>query len=625
MNRIITLSLSLLLLGACVKENLESGSKVNTPAKIVGSIEEAEPSTLLVKVKDADSILEVEGAEVKALFKHSDSTLDRWFIVRFADDVNLASKAEEIAAMDGVAVIEYSHRIDPIVAQRMEAPQSRPEATRSTDYPFNDPELPYQWHYNNDGCLGGEQYEECVPGADINLFNAWKYTAGDNRVIVAVIDGGIMTNHPDLADNLWVNEAEKSGTPGVDDDNNGYIDDIHGYNFFRDNGTITADEHGTHVAGTISAVNNNNYAVSGIAGGTGNGDGVRLMSLQIFENNESCYSRDIARAFQYAADNGAILTNNSWAYKSGAYSGDSEYKLYDGVLQDAIDYFEKNAKLEGVMDGGLSIFAAGNEGSDVPGYPSAYYKNISVSAMSPDYTAACYTNYGYGVNVCAPGGELNYGTMFGISSTSINLTYGYEYMHGTSMASPHVTGCAALAVCYALKQGYSLTSEQLRTLILTSVHDINKYQSGTKYFYDYTIPNYVAIDVTRYAGKLGSGYIDAHLMMMQMDGTPCLYFRTGQELQFSLDAYFGEDSESLKYTDVEVSNEVMDALGMTKPEVVNGLIKIKCTKPGSGRIRVKAIVGGNTVGGGSSIGGMTVEREFEVVVRGAVAANGGWL
>ena len=190
---------------------------------------------------------------------------------------------------------------------------------------------------------------------------AWKYTAGDNRVIVAVCDGGIMTTHQDIKDNLWVNEAELNGQQGVDDDGNGYVDDVHGYNFCARNGKVTADDHGTHVAGTISAVNNNGFAVCGIAGGTGNGDGVRLMSIQIFEGNDGCYSSDIAKGVKYAADNGAVIINNSWGYDPGVYYGDNEYEQWDSVLKNAYTYFKNNARLAGAMEGGLVVFAAGNE------------------------------------------------------------------------------------------------------------------------------------------------------------------------------------------------------------------------------------------------------------------------
>lgn len=218
----------------------------------------------------------------------------------------------------------------------------------------------------------------------------------------------------------------------------------------------------------------------GIAGGTGKGDGVKIMSLQIFENDEGCYSHQIAKAFIYAADNGAVIANNSWGYEPNTYFSDSEYERYDSVLKDAVEYFESNARLEGVIEGGVAIFAAGNEAATAADYPGAYNKYIAVSAMSANYTATYYTNYGPGVNICAPGGDLTYGTIMGISSTSVDLTYGYEYMQGTSMATPHVSGCAALALSYALKRGYSFTSDEFRRLIVTSTHDINTHRDRLK-------------------------------------------------------------------------------------------------------------------------------------------------
>ena len=194
------------------------------------------------------------------------------------------------------------------------------------------------------------------------------------------------------------------------------------------------------------------------------------------------------------------------------------------------------------------------------------------------------------------------------------------------MATPHVTGCAALALSYALKQGYTLTPDYLRALIQTSVHDINQYQTGSKQFFDYDSGSYYNMNLAPYAKKLGSGYIDAHLLLMQMDSTPCLYFKTGVASLLSLDEYFGAGSEDLSYQGCEVSDEVRDALGIQgKPRIENGMLSIKCNNPGSGRIKVNAIIGGQTVGGGDLMGGMVVEREFELVVRGAKAENGGWL
>ncbi|MBO5882385.1 MAG: S8 family serine peptidase, partial [Alistipes sp.] len=304
-----------LLAAACVKDSVGNAPTTSTPSdKIFFASDSAAKGRLIVKLDAATTDLIVEGVDIdiEPLFPASvGSELERWVLVHFDESLDNGHVAELIAKDSRVERIEYDVPMKRIESQKFPMPESRPAITRSVEYPFDDPELPWQWHYYNDGSLDPEL---CKDGADINLLNAWKYTAGDSRVIVAVCDGGVMAEHKDLADNMWVNEAEKNGQTGVDDDGNGYIDDIHGVNCVNHSGNITADDHGTHVAGTISAVNNNGYAVCGIAGGTGNGDGVRLMSIQIFEGEDGCYSSAIARGIKYAADNGAVIINNSWGY-----------------------------------------------------------------------------------------------------------------------------------------------------------------------------------------------------------------------------------------------------------------------------------------------------------------------
>jgi hypothetical protein len=193
------------------------------------------------------------------------------------------------------------------------------------------------------------------------------------------------------------------------------------------------------------------------------------------------------------------------------------------------------------------------------------------------------------------------------------------------MATPHVSGCAALAVSYALKQGYTLTSEELKRLILTSVHDVNPYQTGSKQYFDFQAGQYIDMSLAPYAGKLGSGYIDAHLMLMQMDSTPVIYALTNELKSEALGAFFGGAYAELKYEECTASNDVRTELGIETLSIENGMLNMKATKPGSGRVTVKAIVGGDVVGGSNTMGGTLVEREFEVIVRGKVADNGGWL
>lgn len=620
----------LLLATACVDDSYVCAPQEQYTCKIINPEADAVAGFLMVCLTESASTPSFEDVanmpiSVAPLFprkSNSHSALDRWLLLEFDPEVDVRALAEHLAQDSRIEKIEFSEFIEPVkplVCQPVELPAA---ITRSEEMPFNDPYLVWQWHYNNNG----KRSAHAKSGADINLFEAWKYTAGDNRVVVAVIDGGIRTDHIDLADNMWVNEAERDGEAGVDDDGNGYVDDIHGYNFYHDKGEISPDTHGTHVAGTIAAVNNNDYCVSGIAGGTGKGDGVKIMSCQIFYGDRGTYSHNVARAIRYAADNGAVIANNSWGYPAGDMISDSMFKKYDKLVYEAFEYFETEAQLDGVIDGGIIIFAAGNESTGMSSYPAAYHDYISVSAMGADYTATYYTNYGPGVNICAPGGNVIHDSNLGVLSTSANSSYGYEVLQGTSMACPHVSGCAALGLSYALQKGYSFTADEFRSLLLTSVHDIDQYQTGLSLGYDSDKWEYYQFDLATYRGNLGAGYIDAHLLLMQIENTPCLYTRCGEMSHLPLDSYFGESVGSMHYKGCDIDDDTAERLGITDtPIIVDGHLRIRCNNPGTGRVTVRAVVGGDEVSGGDSIGGTEVEREFEVVVRGSVANNGAWL
>ncbi|MEN8137556.1 MAG: S8 family serine peptidase [Bacteroidota bacterium] len=356
-------------------------------------------------------------------------------------------------------------------------------ASTQEGLPTNDPYLADQWHYHNTG--EEEGYSE---GSDINLYDAWKETSGSNNVIVAIVDGGIDVGHSDLKANIWVNEAELYGEEGVDDDNNGYIDDINGYNFVDNKGQIIAHEHGTHVAGTVAAVNNNGIGVAGVAGGSGNGDGAKLMSCQIFTD---AGNGNYAEAIIYGADNGAVISQNSWGYQQDG--------VYDQIVLDAIDYFNEEAGnySESPMKGGVVFFAAGNSGIEGLHYPGYYENTVAVSATGTTFRRAPYSNYGTWVDVTAPGGDMTFGARAMILSTTTGD--GYGYMQGTSMACPHVSGIAALVVS---KYGSDLfTNVDLKTRIITSGRNI-----------DDSNPSDI--------GKLGSGLIDAAAALQINESTP---------------------------------------------------------------------------------------------------------
>lgn len=373
--------------------------------------------------------------------------LDRWF------DVMYDTSVETRSAMN-LPGVEYA---EPVYVPAR------------NDY-MNDPYYSAQWHFHNTG------KHDFKSGIDIRLEEAWATYGryGKDNVIVAVVDSGIDYGHEDLAGNMWINDLEAEGSEGVDDDGNGYVDDVYGYDFNRLTAKITPDDHGTHVAGVISAVNDNGIGVSSIAGGRYPDKGVRLMGLQTMDSESG--SSDIARVFQYAAENGAVICQNSWGYK--------EAQSIPQADKVAIDYFTEFAGTDedgnqvGQMKGGLVIFAAGNEALEV-GYPAMYEGCIAVAAIGPAGRYAYYTCYGDWVDVSAPGGDLHFDSIRGgVYSTLPDDSYGV--MQGTSMACPHVSGLAALLVSEFGGEGF--TSQKLREIIEKScnpyIYDINPSMEG---------------------------------------------------------------------------------------------------------------------------------------------------
>ena len=459
-----------------------------------------------LKAKDVKRLIRPMG-KYEGVIKYTG--LDQWFVLRFDEKIPIGSAFSLMNDTEGVALVEYSRSIKPHAAE--DSPLSRYNPTRPTVMPFNDPRLSEQWHYNNMGVNSGDW---AVEGADINLFEAWKITTGKPNVIVCIVDGGLDVEHPDLKDNLWVNPGEIPNN-GIDDDNNGFIDDINGYCFVDDTHVLFPDPigHGTHVAGTVAARNNNGIGVCGVAGGDGSpNSGIRLMGASIFRDN-SKNEANPAEAIVYGALNGATISQNSWGYDFGSaidelpehiraaidfftdYAG-TEVEGYDFRKQEAVKPSGKQ-RSDSPMKGGLMFFSAGNDNLEYPTPPASYERVIAVAAIGPNFQKAGYSTYGSFVDISAPGGDMTrYGSPAGVLSTMSPRVSGnpepldYKFLHGTSMATPHVSGVAALVLSKFGGPGY--TNEQLRARILASILPVDL---------DAINPEY--------KGKLGVGTLDA--------------------------------------------------------------------------------------------------------------------
>ncbi len=312
----------------------------------------------------------------------------------------------------------------------------------------NDPLFPLQWSLNNTGQMypesGNYNHPPGTPDCDIDAPQAWSVSTGLSDVIIAVVDTGVYYGHRDLQNSMWINEAELNGSTEVDDDDNGYVDDIYGYDFYNDDGDPNDDNgHGTHCAGIIAAEPNNGLDITGICWNA------EVMSLKFLDRYGYGDIEDAATAFYYAVENGAEIISNSWG---GDYAPQT--------LRDAIDY----ANSQGV----IVVAAAGNNNSDTISYPAACENVIAVAATNSNDEKATFSDYGDLVDIAAPGVDI-------LSLRPENKYTGINYdgftsiASGTSMACPHVAGACGLL----LSANPTLSVDEVYELILQTGDEID--------------------------------------------------------------------------------------------------------------------------------------------------------
>ncbi|MAF77784.1 MAG: subtilase [Halobacteriovoraceae bacterium] len=369
-------------------------------------------------------------------------------LIRFTNTKSSdAEKLQWLKAHSDIEIAEpnYTYKLEDPREHNGKIPLKNFRGEGSFNAP-QDPLFSQLWGLENTGSFS----DQAKPGVDISALKAWDITKGSRQIKIAVIDTGIDFEHPDLKENIWVNIPESLGSPGVDDDGNGFIDDIHGYDFANDDGNpMDGHGHGTHVAGTIGAIHDNIYGVAGVMAN------VEMVAIKFLSDSGNGDTANAIKAIDYATKVGVDLMNNSWG--GGAYS-----ELLKEAIQRASD--------EGI----IFTAAAGNSAANndtTPHYPANYdVENIiSVAAHTASDELASFSCYGKTtVDLAAPGQDI-------LSTITASR---FDHFSGTSMATPHVSGALGLLLTQEGRMSHQDMKERLLETSVPVITYRNKVRKG---------------------------------------------------------------------------------------------------------------------------------------------------
>ncbi|PID27325.1 MAG: hypothetical protein CR982_06135 [Candidatus Cloacimonadota bacterium] len=397
MKKIITVLMMLVLSMALLAKNNDFWPKrVIVQLSDVKSVKFSERDGLSSGIQALDQLgKEIRVNNFKPLFDNTEDRLskeyglDQFYILDYSGDQTERSVIDKLEKIDNVLTAELDEK--------------------------------YELYYTPTDSLVSEQWYLTKTETD----EAWDTQQGAEGVIIAIIDSGVKINHRDLRQAMWHNEAEINGAPGVDDDGNGKVDDFYGWDFsdgdnildhdFTMPGGNGGEDHGTHCSGIAAATDHTSQPQQ--TGIVGVGFGAKIMGVKIFPNS---YPSTTSPAIKYAADNGARVSSNSWGGGS-----------FNTANRNAVNY--STAK------GCIFVAAAGNENTNQISYPAGYENAVSVGATTSADFKTSFSNYGDWVTICAPGSSI-----LSTTDPSISNGHSYEEWPGTSMATPIVSGGAAI-------------------------------------------------------------------------------------------------------------------------------------------------------------------------------------